>query len=130
MAFHLHINHFEQFIIRNKWIVCVLLSVAMIVAVPLYLYTESTGRMGECMQRVQSAFNLEYYPGEESEDIELDSSMRYSAAKRTYYECVARSGIDVRSVPHFDDIYTDQDEHDFFFDEAAYAPLDEYSFDE
>ncbi|MFM2414854.1 MAG: hypothetical protein RI911_547 [Candidatus Parcubacteria bacterium] len=125
MSFHSHINHFEQFIVRNKWIVCVLLSVAMIVAVPLYLYTENTGRMGMCMNRVQDAFNQEYYPGEESEDIELDSSMRYSAAKRTYYECVAQSGIDVRSVPHFDDIYTDQNESDFFFDDSGYETLDE-----
>ncbi len=123
MSLHSHINQFEQFIIRNKLIVTALTATALIVAMPMYLYNLHTGKMSYCLRATDMAIAS---MAEEGETMDYLYSVR-----RGYYRCVAEQGIDVQSVPSYEEIYNagpaDYEYVPFEFDTEAF--FDDTEFD-
>jgi hypothetical protein len=119
---HNHISHLEGVITRNKWIFTVLVSVAFVTTAPLYLYTVNTSRMSYCIDKTERAIEAISRNSDETDYL-------YSV-RRGYYECVARQGIDVRSVPSFDEVYSagptssafDMSDDDSFWADAENTP--------
>lgn len=97
MSLHSHIYQFEQFIIRNKMVVTILTATALIVSMPMYMYTLHTGKMSYCLRATDEAINQMVEEG--------DSIDSFYSVRRGYYRCIAEQGIDIQSVPSYDEVY-------------------------
>lgn len=97
MSLHSHIDQFEQFVIRNKLIVTILTATALIVAMPMYMYTLHTGKMSYCVRSTDEAISRMVGDGETVDHL--------FTIRRGYYRCIAEQGISVQSVPSYEEIF-------------------------
>lgn len=126
MSLHSHINQFEQFIIRNKMVVTILTATALIVSMPMYMYTLHTGKMAYCVRVTDESINAMVEQGETVDHL--------YAIRRGYYRCIAEQGINVQTVPSYEEIFdagpTDYEympfefEGDEFFDDIDFDSVE------
>lgn len=126
MSLHSHIDQFEQFIIRNKLVVTILTATALIVAMPMYMYTLHTGKMAYCIRATDEAINRMVADGETVD--------HFYTIRRGYYRCVAEQGISVQTIPSYEEIFnagpTDYEylpyepESGMYFDESEFDSVE------
>ncbi len=123
MSLHSHIDQFEQFVIRNKLVVTILTATALVVAMPMYIYTLHTGKMAYCVRATDEAINRMVSEGETVDHL--------YTIRRGYYRCIAEQGVSVQSVPSYEEIFNAGPSDDEYipFDIEDELMFDESEFD-
>jgi hypothetical protein len=98
----------EQAFIRNKWFVLACVAVAAMVGMFMYSATDYSRRATSCVQYADSILHdHDQYQFIDSDGWENDTARRDSA-RASYLSCLMTNGIDIRSVPSFDEIFADE----------------------
>lgn len=120
----------EQSFIRNKWFVLACVFVASLIGMFLYSATDYSRRATACVTYAdQILHDRDTYQFIDSDGWENDTARRDSA-RASYMSCLMTSGIDIRSVPSFDEIFADDRMSQYEEDPFSLLDVEDFSLDD